>query len=184
MSEKKKSSLSKKVEELEQTIGALQVAVNITQSVVKDVLSAVPRIDKDMAKLFSNLTNLDYRTVALIKMLEDRSIATSDQLNELADNLKLEDFYRLSEEDDKKNGYYIADDGRIEEDDVVIFTADSDVESDEGIFRSKIPMRDLPEEDRELFLNKNVGDTIERKIGDNTQKITILGIRKRAEVKA
>jgi hypothetical protein len=175
MNEGRKLGLEDRIDELEKLVGNLQIAVNLSQALLKKVSPAQIRLDKDVSNIMGVINDLQYRTLAMVQS----GVFVREELNSIADSLKLKDFNDASDKEDADSGFTT---GHITNpDSIVIITSTSMGDNnDSGIFRSKLAIKDavLPEL-KEKLVGLVVGDHIVAKINGVDHDIELLGIRER-----
>lgn len=173
MNGQKKLPMSERITELEKLVTNLQMAVNISQAMLKNMNSMVMKTDKEISNIMGVMNDLQYRTLSMIQ----NDVFNKNDLNDIADGLKLKDFNDASDREDADKGYTVGD--ITTEDSIVIITSITNEEgNDSGLFRSKIAIKDtmLPEL-KEKLVGIKVGDCIKAKINGVEHEIELLGIR-------
>lgn len=171
--EKEKGS-KQQLKELSTAVNNLQMGLKIAQMVSQQQMQNVGRLDADMQRVYGVTQNLDYRTRAVLELLD----VDSEKLNEVADRLRLEDFNKQSAEEDEKLGFISDDEGVVTENSIVILTSTTNEENDAGIFRTKFHINDSPLPTiKEKLLGLKVNETFEDKVNGVDHTFTLLGIR-------
>jgi len=163
-----------RVEALEKEVSNLNMAIRVSQMLLKQALE---RLDDSEAKNRQNMSMLNdfqYRLLGL-------QAATKVDISEVAktaDGLKLVDWNRASDAEDEKDNL-VAVDSVLSQDSIVILTSTTpSVAPDAGIFRSRAPLSEIG--NRELIntlIGKNVGDKFEFDLNGSKHVIELLGVR-------
>ena len=173
MESKKKQSLAVRMGEMEKMVSNLQMAVNISQALLKRVNDMGGKLDMDITNAMGIINDLQYRTLS---MMENGNFDKA-KLDETADNLKLVDFQSASDKEDEAKGFF-SHDNPTTEDDIVIITSTTDKDYDAGIFRSKLAIKDAVLPDlKEKLVGKIVGDSFKTDVTRVVHEIPILGVR-------
>ena len=172
----KQVSPKTKMKELETTLRNTQMALQMSQMMIKHIADQLSALQNDVGSNMGLLNDFQYRTLAMLEVGK----FDKDAVDAKAEELKLIDFNRASDKEDITKGYINDNLGLIEENSIVIATTSTpDTAVDQGIFRTKFPMTECASPElREKLLGKKVGDVIESNIGDTKHTITILGLRK------
>lgn len=171
----KQPGTKQKIKELEVAISNIQMATQISQMMLKQVLEQFKTLRADVDNTMGILNDFQYRTQAML----DLGGFDLEKLNEAANNLKLADYMKASDAEDTAKGYELDDEGVVGEESVVIITSSTNGDEDRGIFRSKFPLVDCQTETlKEKLLGKKVGDKVEEEINGDNHEITIVGLRK------
>ena len=177
----KQPSTKDRIRELEVGIQNAQMALQMSQMMIKHLTTQSQTFQNDMGSTMGMLNDFQYRTLAMLE-LGNFSI---DDIEAKALDLKLVDFTKASDKEDIAKKLIHDNDGVIEEDSVVLITTSTpDLEEDQGIFRSKFPMSECLTPDlREKLLGLKVGESVESDIQSVKHVITVLGLRKVPVVK-
>ena len=176
MKQNKQPSTKDRIRELETLTQNLQMAVQMSQMMVKHLTNQIQTFQQDLGNTMGMLNDFQYRTLAMLELGDfDKA-----KVDEIADGYKLVDFNNASAKEDGIKGYINDDDGVVNEESIVILTSKTpDLEEDQGIFRSKFPMSECLTPDlREQLLGSKVNDTFVADINGVNHEITILGLRK------
>lgn len=164
-----------KFRELEASLENIQMASRISQMMIKQILEQLQTIRRDTDNTMGVVNDLQYRTLAILEL----GNLDKKKLNDLAQEYKLNDYSRASDQEDAIKGYELDNDGVVTENSVVIITSSTNGDEDKGIFRSKFKMSDCQLESlRQKLLGSQVGSSFEETISNDLHKITVLGIRK------
>ena len=169
----KGKSSKEKIRELEQLVQSTNMSLQMSQQMIKFLSDRITAMEKDIKSTMSVSNELDYRTLSLVEFLK----VDKTKLDKIADGKKEKVFNDASDKEDKEKGYVMGD--VVEEDSIVIVTSTTEGEEDQGIFRSKVPLAEVFQEDlKEQLLGSKIGDTFENKLGEVNHTFTVLGIRK------
>lgn len=176
MKKNKAPSTKDRIRELEIALQNSQMAMQMSQGMIKHLVDQFQVFQKDLGSTMGMLNDFQYRNLALIELTN----INLDDLDAKAEEFKLADFNKASDQEDIDKNYLNDDQGVITEDSIVILSSNTpDLEEDKGIFRSKFPMAECLTPDlREKLLGAKVGDVIESDIYGVNHKINILGLRK------
>jgi len=164
-----------KFQELQTELANSQMAVRLTQMMVKQLLDQIQNVRLDVDNTMGMLNDFQYRTLA---MLELSGIAKKD-IDAKADALKLADYNKASQAEDAMKGYLDDSNGVVNEASVVTITSSTNGDEDRGIFRSKFPMSEcLTPSIKEKLMGLKVGDSFEEQIKNDLHKITLVGLNK------
>jgi hypothetical protein len=151
-----------------------QMAMNITQAMVRQLMQSTKAMGDDLGRALNLLNELQYKVLAL------QSVSNVDvaQLNAKIADLRLKDFNEASDNEDARDGFTVGEE--VKDDSVVILTSTAKNANNEevGIFRSRIKLSDtgLPELISGL-LGKKVGEKVDVKLNGDLHTIELLGIR-------
>ena len=173
--QQKGKSSKEKIRELEVMMQNAQMATQISQMMLKQVLEQFQGLRSDVDNTMGILNDFQYRTQAMLSLGE----FDVDALNKKATELKLTDYMKASDLEDATKGYELDDSGVVTEESVVIITSSTDGDADKGIFRSKFTFSECQTETlKEGLLGKKVGDKFTEVISDTSHEIEIVGLRK------
>ncbi len=169
-----KASKAQELKEVSTAISNLQMGLRINQMVAQQQMQTIGRLDNDMRRVYGVSQNLDYRTRALLELLD----VNDEKLNAIADRMRLEDFNRQSDEEDTKLGFVNDDAGAVTEKSVVILTSTTGQEVDAGIFRTKFDINQAPLPTlKDLLIGKKVGDKFTDSVNGVEHTFTVVGLR-------
>lgn len=164
-----------KFKELQTELANSQMAIKLTQMMVKQLLDQLQNSRLDIDNTMGMLNDFQYRTLA---MLELSGIPKKD-VDKRADELKLADYNKASYAEDLAKGYVDDSFGVVGEDSVVTITSSTNGDEDRGIFRSKFPMSEcLTPSIKEKLMGLKVGDSFEEQIKNDLHKITLVSLSK------
>ena len=184
----KSNTTKQALRQVQTVLGNLQMGLKIGQMVAQQNMNNLARVDQDVQRSFNVVNNLDYRTRALLELLD----VDSDKLNEIANGFRLKDFNKASDEEDKKQGFTIDDDGVVGEKSIVIMTSSAKGEDGEdvGIFRTKFAISESPLPTlKEKLLGQKVGFKFNETVNGVDHSFELLSLRlipekkEKAEVK-
>jgi hypothetical protein len=169
-----------KFKELDVAIKNCEMATRLTQMMVKQLLEQMQNSRLDIDNTMGMLNDFQYRTIAMLEL----SGIDKKLIDKRADELKLKDYNLASDKEDQAKGYIDDAGGVVGEDSVVTITSSTNGDEDRGIFRSKFPMSEcLTPSIKEKIMGLKVGDSFEENIKGDTHKITIVALKKKAEIK-
>ena len=176
MKQNKQPSTKDRIRELEVATQNMQMALQMSQMMVKHLTDQFSTFQKDLGSTMGMMNDFQYRTLAMLEL----GNFNSDDIDAKADEYKLKDFNKASDKEDAEKNYINDDNGVINEDSIVVLTTNTpDLEEDQGIFRSKFPMSEcLTPNLRESLLGKKVGESFDTEIYNIKHKVTVLGLRK------
>jgi hypothetical protein len=172
----KQDSLKSKVRELEVALQNTQMALQVSQMMIKHLTDQFKATQNDLSSTMGMLNDFQYRTLAMLEVGNfDRNA-----IEEKAEAIKLLDFNKASDKDDELKGYVSDDSGVITEDSVVTITSHTpDLAEDQGIFRSKFPMSEcLSPQLRQKLLGLKLNDSVKVDLNGAVHDIKILSIKK------
>lgn len=173
----KKLSLAEEVRELIVAVQGLNALTKLHNTAITTVAqnnnSTFKKIDKDMEGAVAMINSLQYRTLAMMELLQ----ITPSAIDELADKMRAEDFDKASLELDTKNGYVASD--LTDKNSIITITTDCKEDPDRSIFRSRVGLNDpdVQKDFVEKAIGKVVGDVFEVSLGEQVHEVTILAIR-------
>ena len=168
-------STKERLKELETTASNSQMALQLSQMMVKHLTNQVSALEKDVTNTMGILNDFQYRTLAMLEL----GNFSKDEINAKADELREIDFNKASDQEDVAKGYEVDAEGIIKEDSIVTITSNTpDEEEDRGIFRSRQVVAGLPPELSKELVGKSVGDKVDYTIDNVKHVIEILGVRK------
>jgi hypothetical protein len=116
------------------------------------------------------MTELQYRTVAIVKNMN----VDPKVLQDTANQLRIKDFDDASLSDDQKNGFAPAE-LATKESSMTITTKIEGTE-DQGVFRSKFKLIEASKINQDILLGKKVGDTFQINIDGKVHNGEVLAI--------
>lgn len=175
----KAKSSKQEIQEMKVALQNAQMATQISQMMLKQVLEQFQALRRDVDNSMGILNDFQYRTQAMLEL----GGFDVEKLNKAAEALKLVDYMEASDAEDTAKGYELNNDGVVEEDSVIIITSTTNGDEDKGIFRSKFPYSECQTETlKESLLGKKVGDKVLEEINGDSHEIEIVGIRKATAV--
>lgn len=176
--QQKGKSTKERTRELQVMVENLQMASQVNQMMLKQVLQQFQNLRADLDNTMGILNDFQYRTQAMMKL----GNFDLDVLNEEATQLKLNDYMKASDAEDAQKGYEV-DNGDINEESIIILTSTTNGDKDRGIFRSKFHYSECQTETlKEKLLGKKVGDKFEEEINGDVHEIEIVGLRKASKL--
>lgn len=166
--------------ELDVAIKNCEMATRLTQMMVKQLLEQMQNSRLDIDNTMGMLNDFQYRTLAMLEL----SGIDKKLIDQRADALKLADYNKASDAEDLAKGYVDDAAGLVGEDSVVTITSSTNGDEDRGIFRSKFPMSEcLTPSIKEKIMGLKLGESFDETIKGDVHKITVVGLKKKAEVK-
>lgn len=155
-----------------------EMANRITQMMVQRLLENGKKMDQDLGRALHLVQELQYKFLAV----QQATGLKVEDLNKIANDLRLKDFEEASAKTDAAEGFTVVD--TVEEDSTVILTSTT-AETDAGIFRSRIKLTDtgVPEL-IQAFMGKTVGTKADVPLNGVVHTVELLGVRKPAAVAA
>lgn len=155
-------------------------------------LGNVLKVINDLPVIKTQIEQLDYRTLGMIKAITSSMQATvlgpiqfsdfPDRVEEGARAARDEAFWELSDHDDKEKNLTVSDTEPLDDNSYVILTTECPNEPDQAIFRSKMELSNEEFKDyKELFIGKVVGDKVSMKILGKDHEATIIATRKKPD---
>lgn len=146
-------------------------AVQLTQMLLRQLMQAQQEMQKDLARSFSVINELQYKVQAAQKLAN----LDSAKLNEICDQLRLADFEEAAAKQDEKEQLEVAD--VVSETSVMVLTSLLE-DGTTGIFRSRISLHETgnPKLMQDL-LGKKVGDKVEAVLNGTKHIVEILSIK-------
>lgn len=169
---KKNPTLRERITELEVLMNNTQMATNMSQVMIKNMIDAEVRMDKDIAKIVEVVNDLQYKILSVI----ESGLFDKDKLNKSADSFKLIDFDKACEREDKDKGYITCD--TVTPESIITVTSTTNSSETDGIFRSRLTVENIAIDDlKERVVGCKVGDHISSMINDVMHDIEILDIK-------
>lgn len=149
------------------------MAVRVSQMLIKQLLTNGQSMQSDLNQMVSQITELQYKFLAVQKALN----LDSSKLEELANEERLKDFEEAASKADIQDQLEVAE--TADADSVVTITSTTIGPQDKGIFRSRIKLSEtgVPELINELT-GKRIGDKVTVKLNDIEHNIELLDIKK------
>jgi len=172
----KQDSVKTKIKELEVALQNTQMALQVSQTMIKHILDQFKVTQGDLSSTMGMLNDFQYRTLAMLEVGNfDRNA-----IDKKAEQLKLVDFDNASAKEDTIKGYVIDNEGLVTENSVTTITSHTpELAEDQGIFRSKFPMSEcLNPVLRQKLLGLRINDTVEADFNGAKHNITVLSIKK------
>lgn len=171
----KAKNTGERIKELEVALSNTEMANRISQMMLKQILDQFQNLRRDMDNTMGIINDIQYRTIAML----DVANVDKDALDARAEELKLVDYNKASDQEDITKGYILDNEGTINEKSIVIITSSTDGDENKGIFRSKFNISECQTETlRAKFLGAKVGDVFTDELNGENHTITVLGLRK------
>lgn len=172
----KQDSVKSKIRELEVALQNTQMALQVSQMMVKHLTEQFKATQNDLSSTMGMLNDFQYRTLAMLDVgnFDRNAIETK------AEELKLIDFNNASVKEDNLKGYEEDTVGLVNENSVITITSTTpDLAEDQGIFRSKFPMSECVNPAlRQKLLGLKLNDTVEVEFNGAKHNIKVLSIKK------
>ena len=164
-----------KFEALEQKVKQMEMATRVNQMLLKQFGSALDKITADLRHIEANIGDLQYRLVATNNITGLDKIAMQKE----SDRLKLEDFNKASDAEDKTRNLTLAEVVESQEDVVIISSKTPKEVEDRGFLRSKIQIKQMNQPSlQEALVGKRVGDKVTIELNGTEHEVELLGVRK------
>lgn len=172
----KQDSVKTKLKELEIALQNTQMALQVSQMMIKHLTDQFKATQNDIASTMGMLNDFQYRTLAMLEV----GNFSKEAIDAQAEVFKLKDFNDASNKEDLDKGYSDDNSGVVAEDSVIVITSRTPgVPEDQGIFRSKFTMAEcLTPALRAKLLGSKLNDTVSIELGGATHEVTILSIKK------
>lgn len=180
--QKKQPGNKEKIKEIQVTLQNMQQMFNIQKMVTQQFAQNLAKIDRDISNAMGVINDLQYRTLAMLEALCEVSSRKPEEIDEIAEKLKLKDYNEASDKEDKEKGY--VPDEQVKEDSIVVLTSECLTDSDKSIFRTKFKLDEeaLDEELRKKLVGLKVGEKVKATLPDkNEHEIEVVAIRKQLE---
>lgn len=177
--QKKQPGNKEKIRELHATIENMQQTFNIQKIVTQQFAQNLAKIDRDLNNAMGVINDLQYRTLALLETVCEVSEKTADDIDVVAEKLKLKDYNEASDKEDKEKGY--EEDTSVKEDSIVILTSKCLTDESKSIFRTKFKLDEeaLTDELKNKLVGLKVGEKVEATLPDQSEhELEVVGIRK------
>jgi hypothetical protein len=150
------------------------MANRVNQMMIQRLMENDKKMQQDLSAALSQLIDLQYRFQALLKITN----VDTQQLAELVNDARLQDFNKASDKEDAELGYQIIDTVE-DEDNIVIITSTVAGSPDDGFFRSKFKLADTGKPELiQGLLGKQVGAKVDVMLNQKLHTVELLGIRK------
>ena len=168
-------STKERLKELEVTVQNSQMALQMSQMLVKHLTNQLSALQADVGGVMGLSNDFQYRTLAMLEL----GNFNKDDVNKKAEEFKLIDYEKASDKEDIAKGYEVDPAGVINEESIVIISSTTpDTKEDLGIFRSKFAMSECNTPDlREKLLSSKVGDVFDIEIQKVKHAVSVLGLR-------
>lgn len=177
--QKKQPTNKDKLRELHVTLQNMQQMFNIQKMITQQFAQNLSKIDRDVNNAMGVINDLQYRTLAMLEVFAEATGKSADDIEEVAEKLKLKDYNEASDKEDEQKGY--EPDSVVKEDSVVILTSSCESDPNKSIFRTKFKLDEeaLNEDLKDKLLGLKVGEKVNAKLPDESEhEIEVVGIRK------
>ena len=158
---------------MEAEIKNTQMASNISQMMIKQLLNNIQNIGQDLNSAIGQLSELQYQMLAVRKHfnLDPKELAL------LANEQRLKDFEEAASKQDLQEG--LLDTDVVDADSVVVLTSSVNGDADKGVFRSRLKLSETQAPQLvDALIGKRVGDVVTVKLNEDEHTITLLGVKK------
>lgn len=171
--QKKARGTKDQIAALGKMVENLQQAVRIQQLVFQQFANGFGKMDKDIHNAMGVLNDLQYRTLALV----ETGTVSKEELDKVAETLKLKDYNEASDREDKDKNFTVEDE--VQKDSVVIITSECAEDPTASIFRSKFKLDESQnKEAQEKLVGLRTGSQVELTLANKKHMVTVLGVRK------
>jgi len=172
----KQDSVKTKVKELESALQNTQMALQVSQMMIKHLTDQFKATQNDLSATMGMLNDFQYRTLAML----DVGNFDKSAIEQKAELLKLADFDKASLREDTLKGYVDDADAVVTENSVVTITSHTpELAEDQGIFRSKFHMSKCVNPGlRQKLLGLKLNETVEVDFNGAKHSVTLLAVKK------
>lgn len=164
-------SKAESIQKMDVELKNLQMAGQVTQMMVKNLMTNLQNMSKDLGKAFNIINELQYKILAM------QGVGNFDMaaLNAKADELRLNDFIEASDAEDVSGGFTVGD--KVEDSSVVILTSTTQA-AEGGLFRSRIKLAECGVPALiEGLKGQPVGTKVKCVLNGTEHEVELLGIR-------
>lgn len=162
---------AQKIAELEVQLKNSQMAQQISQAMIRQLMQNMQNMESDLKKAFNVIAELQYKVLAI----QDVSGLSVVDLNAKAQDMQLKDFNEASDVEDVKEALVVGD--KVQDNSVVVLTSTTST-ADAGIFRSRIKLADCGNPALiKAFAGASVGAKAKTVLNGVEHEIELLGIR-------
>jgi len=172
-------SRGQRFEALEKSVKNLETSVRIMQMMQQQMGNSVMPMQQDLQSAMTQMQTIQYTLLAMQDVLQ----LDKEKLDERYQTLRLADYNELSDKEDAENNYTVKDTVDSDEDIVILSSTTPDQDKDEGIFRTKMLVKELGPDLSQSLVGKKVGDTIDHTMNDVRHVLEVMGVRQIPEVK-
>jgi hypothetical protein len=160
-----------KLKAFDKKLANLEMASRISQLMTQQLMQNMKNMQEDLGRALGILNEMQYKLLAI----QELSGLDVEQLNELTNARRLNDFIEASDKADAEGGFTFGT--KVEANSTVILTSTT-TETDRGIFRSRIELAKcgVPEL-ISAFMGKEVGTKAMVKLNGLEHEVELLGIR-------
>jgi hypothetical protein len=163
-----------RVEALEKEVSNLNMAIRVSQMLLKQALE---RLDDSEAKNRQNLSMLNDFQYRLLGLQAATNVDIS-AVAKAADDLKLTDWNKASDAEDEKDNLVVVDSVSSQDNIVILTSTTPNTTPDVGIFRSRTSVSEIGNPELiDTLIGKTVGDKFEFDLNGSKHVIELLGVR-------
>jgi len=162
------------IKQLETELKNSQVANRMSQLMIQQLVNSVKSIGDDLNTAVSRLYELQYKYDALRQYLN----ADVNNLNDIANQLRLKDFQEAAERADLQEELQTVETATEDSTVVLTSTAKDENNVDKGIFRSRVKLSESGSPDLiSKLLGKKVGDKVLVKLNNLDHTVELLSVK-------
>ena|ERR1035437_838599 len=166
------SSRKERLRSTETELKNLQMAGRISQMMTQQIMQNMQNMQQDLGRALGLINEMQYKVLAVQKI----SNLDVSQLNDVANQLRLNDFNEASDKEDVENGFTVGT--LVTDTSTVILTSKTDAGPDSGIFRSRIELAKCGVPDLiQAFMGREVGAKAIIKLNGVDHEVELLGVR-------
>ena len=174
-----KLNKGEKFQQLVKQVESLSMATRLNQLLIQKMGQQMGEMAQGISNSQTMLNDFQYRLLALQKNLN----VNVDDLQAVADALKLEDFTKASDEQDADGTWDVIDTVETNNDTVIITSTTPGEKEDKGILRSRITVAEMQQPELQAkLIGAKTGDVVVHTLNGCEHHITILGVRRKKTV--
>ncbi len=164
-------SRKERLRELETEVKNLAMASRISQMMTQQLMQNLKPMHEDLTRMTGLIQELQYKVLAAQKV----SGLDVEQMNAVANEMRLADFNEASDKEDATGGFTVGD--IVNEQSTVILTSTTE-EKDRGIFRSRLKLSECGVPDLiKAFMGRDVGAKALINLNGTEHVVELLAIR-------
>lgn len=164
-------SRKERLRELDVRLKNLEMAGRISQMMTQQLMQNLKPMHEDLTRMTALIQELQYKVLAHQKV----SGADVEQMNTVANEMRLSDFNEASDREDKDKGFTVGD--IVNEQSVVVLTSTTN-EKDRGIFRSRLKLSECGVPDLiAAFMGRPVGAKALIQLNGLEHEVELLAVR-------
>jgi hypothetical protein len=165
------SSRKEKMREVDVELKNLSMSVRISQMMTQQIMQNLKPMHEDLARVTGLIQELQYKVLAAQKV----SGLDVEQLNAVANEMRLSDFNDASDKEDQTAGFTVGD--VVNEQSTVVLTSTTEAK-DRGIFRSRLKLAECGVPDLiKAFMGREVGAKAVLQLNEIEHVVELLAIR-------